>query len=359
MSNAMNATRRHFIGAGTAALAAAGFGLSCAKVSSTMPAPAEVLPIEGNVPSFDGAIGWLNSAPLTAAGLRGKVILVQFWTYTCINWLRTLAYVRAWDEKYRDHGLVVIGVHTPEFSFEHNVENVRQAAAAMRIGYPIAIDNDYAIWDAFANHYWPALYFVDAMGRIRHHHFGEGAYDESEGVIRKLLGEAGAAEIGPGLVSVDAQGEEVAADWDALASPESYLGLARAQNFASAGQAPAYTAPAQLKLNHWALEGDWTVGNEAIVLNAAGGRIADQFQARDLHLVMGPSTSGTSIDFRVLVDGQLPAAAHGVDVDDDGNGTLTEQRLYQLVRQPMPVVERRFEIEFLDAGAAAYAFTFG
>jgi thiol-disulfide isomerase/thioredoxin len=364
MCNDMNTTRRHFVGAVTAALAAAGLGLGCAKAPSRVTTPAELLPSEGNVSSFDGAIGWLNSAPLTGAGLRGKVILVQFWTYTCINWLRTLPYVRGWAEKYKDQGLVVIGVHTPEFSFEHNVDNVVQAANDMRVDYPVAIDNDYAIWNAFANNYWPALYFVDAMGRIRHHYYGEGAYEESERVIQRLLSEAGANGIGPGLVTAVARGAEVAADWDDLGSPESYLGLARTENFASSGgvsrnNSRAYAAPTQLTINQWALVGNWTLENEAVVLNEVNGRIVYQFHARDLHLVMGPVTKGTSSRFRVLLDGLPPGAAHGFDVDDQGNGTVTEQRLYQLIRQPMPVAERRFEIEFLDSGLAAYAFTFG
>jgi thiol-disulfide isomerase/thioredoxin len=366
MSNPVSGNRRTFIGSAAAVLAAAGFGVGCAKAQSSTTQPPAVLPTEGNLPSF-GANEWLNSAPLTGADLRGlrKVVLVNFWTYTCINWLRQLPYVRGWAEKYKDPGLVVIGVHTPEFSFEHNVDNVRRAAKAMRVDYPIAIDNDYAVWNAFANHYWPALYFVDARGRIRHHYFGEGAYEESERVIQQLLSEAGANDIGPELVTVDdARGAEVAADWDDLQSPESYLGFGRTDNFASSGGAlrnnsRVYAAPAQLKFNYWALAGNWTFENEAVVLNDVNGRIAYQFHARDLHLVMGPATPGTSIGFRVLIDGLPPGAAHGFDVDDQGNGTVVEQRLYQLIRQPIPVAERRFEIEFLDSGVAAYAFTFG
>jgi thiol-disulfide isomerase/thioredoxin len=324
----------------------------------------ERLPTEGNLPSLDGATGWLNSAPLTPEGLRGKVVLVNFWTYTCINWLRQLPYVRGWAQKYKDQGLVVIGAHTPEFSFEHNIDNVKQATRDMRVDYPVAIDNDYAVWDAFANRYWPALYFVDATGRIRHHHFGEGAYEESERVIQQLLNEAGAGDIGPELVTGDARGAEVAADWDDLESPESYLGLARSENFASSGGAlhnksRVYTAPAHLRLNQWALAGDWTIENEAVVLNEPDGRIVYQFHARDLHLVMGPRTRGMSIPFRVRIDGVPLGDAHGFDVDEQGNGTLAGQRLYQLVRQPMPVTERRFEVEFQDSGAAGYAFTFG
>jgi thiol-disulfide isomerase/thioredoxin len=356
--------RRHFIGAAAAALAAAGFGVGCAKAQSRTTQPPELLPTEGTLPPLDGAIEWLNSAPLTAAGLRGKVVLVNFWTYTCINWLRQLPYVRGWADKYKDQGLVVIGVHTPEFGFEHNIDNVRWAAKDMGVDYPVAIDNDYAVWDAFTNRYWPALYFADATGRIRHHHFGEGDYEESERVIQQLLNESGAHDIGPELVAVDARGAEVAADWDDLESPENYLGVARTENFASSGgvlrsSSRVYAAPAQLTLNQWALDGNWTFENESVVLNDINGRIVSQFHARDLHLVMGPVTHGTSIRFNVLLDGLPPGAAHGFDVDDQGTGTVAEQRLYQLIRQPMPVAERRFEIEFLDSGVGAYAFTFG
>ncbi len=327
--------------------------------------PAAVqLPIEGELPSLSGAIAWLNSPPLSAADLRGKVVLVDFWTYTCINWLRTLPYMRAWAEKYRDHGVVVIGVHTPEFPFEHDLENVRRAARDMRVSYPIAIDNDYAIWSAFNNHYWPALYLVDAQGRIRSHHFGEGAYEQSEMMLQQLLAEAGIGGIAHELVSVDAQGAEVAADWGNLRSPENYLGDARTENFASPGgavldQPRVYAFPTRLRLNQWALAGEWTVGREAIVLNTANGRIAYRFHARDLHLVMGPAARGTPVRFRVRIDGQAPGAAHGIDVDEQGHGTATDQRLYQLIRQPKPIADRQFEIEFLDAGVEAFAFTFG
>ena len=327
--------------------------------------PAAVqLPIEGELPSFSGATAWLNSPPLSAADLRGKVVLVDFWTYTCINWLRTLPYVRAWAEKYREHGVVVIGVHSPEFSFEHDLENVRRAVKDMRVEYPIAIDNDYAIWDAFDNHYWPALYIVDAQGRIRHHHFGEGEYEQSEMMIQHVLAEAGIGGIDDELVSVDARGAEAAADWGDLRSPENYLGDARTENFASPGgavldQPRVYAAPARFSLNHWALAGEWTVEREATVLNKANGRIVYRFHARDLHLVMGPAARGTSVRFRVLIDGLPPGEAHGIDVDDQGNGTVTEQRLYQLIQQPKPIADRQFEIEFLDAGVEAFAFTFG
>jgi thiol-disulfide isomerase/thioredoxin len=346
------------------ALAAAGFGVGCAKVQPRATQPPALLPTEGNLPPLDGANEWFNSAPLTAAGLRGKVVLVNFWTYTCINWLRQLPYVRGWAEKYKDHGLVVIGIHTPEFGFEHDIDNVRRAAQDMGVTYPVALDNDYAAWDAFTNRYWPALYFVDATGHIRHHHFGEGAYEESERVIQQLVKESGANDVGAELVAVDARGAEVAADWDDLESPENYLGFARTENFASSGgelrsNARVYAAPAHLTLNQWALDGNWTFERESVVLNHVNGRIVSQFHARDLHLVMGPATRGTSIRFNVRLDGLAPGAAHGFDVDDQGNGMLSEQRLYQLIRQPMPVAERRFEIEFLDSGVGAYAFTFG
>src|SRR6266566_4373158 len=327
--------------------------------------PAAVqLPIEGEMPSLGGATAWLNSPPLSAAGLRGNVVLIDFWTYTCINWLRTLPYVRAWAEKYRDHGVVVIGVHTPEFTFEHDIENVRRAAQDMRIAYPIAIDNDYAIWSAFNNHYWPALYLVDAQGRIRYHQFGEGAYEQSEMIIQQLLAEAGLGGIAHELVSVDAQGAEAAADWGDLRSPENYVGDARTENFASPGgavldQPRVYAVPARLRLNHWALAGDWTVERETTVLNKANGRIAYRFHARDLHLVMGPAARGTSVRFRVFIDGQAPGAAHGSDVDEQGNGRASDQRLYQLIRQSGHIADRQFEIEFLDAGVEAFVFTFG
>src|SRR5918997_1203140 len=276
------------------------------------------LPIESAMPSLGGATGWLNSQPLTVADLRGKVVLIDFWTYSCINWLRQLPYVRAWAEKYRDHGLVVIGVHTPEFAFEQNVDSVRRAAKDMSVDYPVVIDNDYGIWRALENQYWPALYFVDAQGSIRHHHFGEGEYEQSEMIIQQLVDEAGNGGIGDELVSVDARGVEAGADWASLKSPENYVGYERTANFASPGGAVlderrVYSAPARLRLNHWALSGDWTVERQATVLNEANGRIAYRFQARDLHLVMGPAARGTSVRFRVLIDGQPPGAAHGRD----------------------------------------------
>jgi thiol-disulfide isomerase/thioredoxin len=321
-------------------------------------------PIEGELSSLGSATEWINSPPLTAAGLRGKIVLIDFWTYTCINWLRSLPYVRAWAEKYRDQGLVVIGVHTPEFAFEKDIDNVRRAAQDMRLAYPIAIDNDYAIWRGFKNQYWPALYFVDAQGRMRHHQFGEGAYEQAEKTIQQLLAEAGAGGIGHDLVAVDARGVEAAADWTSLKSSENYVGYERTEGFASPGgtilgKRRVYATPAQLSLNRWALSGDWTVEKQATVLNEANGRIVYHFYARDLHLVMGPTMRGTSVRFRVRIDGQPPGAVHGTDVDDQGNGTVVEQRLYQLIRQSKPVADRQFEIEFLDPGVEAYAFTFG
>ena len=322
------------------------------------------LPIEDELPSLGGATGWLNSPPLTAAELRGKVVLIDFWTYTCINWLRTLPYVRAWAEKYKDQGVVVIGVHTPEFSVEHDPAGVARAAKEMKLEYPIAIDNDYAIWRAFDNQYWPALYIVDAQGRIRYHHFGEGDYEQSERVIQQLLAEAGRGGVSHDLVAVDARGAEAPADWGSLKSPENYVGYDRTENFASRGGAVPdrhhlYAVPERLSLNHWALAGDWTMGNEATVLNQANGRIVYRFHARDLHLVMGPAARGRSVRFRVRIDGQPPGPAHGTDVDDQGNGTITEPRLYQLIRQPAAITDRQFEIEFLDPGVEVFAFTFG
>jgi thiol-disulfide isomerase/thioredoxin len=326
--------------------------------------PAVDLSVQGQLPSLSGATGWLNSPPLTATDLRGKVVLVNFWTYTCINWLRQLPYVRAWAEKYQDDMLVVLGVHTPELDVERDLDNVRRAVTDLRVDYPVVIDNDYAIWDAFGNRYWPALYFADAQGRIRHHRFGEGDYEQSEAVVQRLLTAAGGGPIGHELVSVDPGGVEAAADWDSLWSPENYLGYGRTENFASPNGAVldtphVYAAPTPLALNHWALSGDWTVHAQAIVLNETEGRILYRFHARDLHLVMGPAVAGTAVRFRVQLDGQPLGAGHGIDVDGQGNGTATEPRLYQLIRQSGPVTDRTFEATFLDSGVRAYAFTFG
>jgi thiol-disulfide isomerase/thioredoxin len=322
------------------------------------------LPVEGHLPGFGGATGWLNSPPLTDADLQGKVVLVDFWTYTCINWLRTLAYVRAWSDRYAGQGLVVVGVHTPEFPFERDVDNVRRAAKDMRVEYPIALDSDYAIWQAFANRYWPAVYIADAQGRIRHHHFGEGGYGECEMVVQRLLREAGREGIADDVVSVAAEGFEAPADWANLESPETYLGYEQRRSFSSPGR-PAldephtYTEPVMLRLNQWALAGEWTIERRACVLNRADGRITLRFHARDVHLVMGPRERGASLPFRVLLDGEPPGDAQGIDVDQQGHGTVAEQRMYQLIRQPGPIADRTFEITFPEPGVEAYVFTFG
>lgn len=320
---------------------------------------------EGRMPELGGtAVDWLNSPPLSAKSLRGHVVLVEFWTYSCINWRRQLPYVRAWAQRYKPQGLVVIGVHSPEFSFEKNLDNVRQGVKDTRVDFPVFVDNDHAIWRSFDNNYWPALYFIDAKGRIRHHVFGEGEYQQSELVLQQLLKETGSGEPDRTVVKLDPTGAEANADWADLLSPETYVGYDRTENFASPGglkhdKPRDYTAPTQLKLNHWALSGDWKAGREALVLDKPNGRIVYQFHARDLHLVMGPSAAGTPVRFRVLIDGQPPAAAHGVDVDEQGNGTLTEPRMYQLIRQQKPIVDRKFEIEFLSPGAEVFSFTFG
>jgi thiol-disulfide isomerase/thioredoxin len=322
------------------------------------------LPVESEMPSLTGATEWLNSKPLTAAELRGKVVLIDFWTYTCVNWLRTLPYVRAWAEKYRAQGLVVIGAHSPEFGFERDVVNVRLAVKAMRVDYPVAVDSDHLVWRAFSNAYWPALYFVDAQGRIRHHQFGEGEYEQAERVIQKLLVEAGASDFDHGLVSVDARGAEVAADWSDLNSPENYVGYERTAGFASPGglvvdRSHVYAAPGEVSLNSWALSGNWTAEKESALLSGANGRIAYRFHARDVNLVMGPTTRGAAVRFRVFIDGEAPGPAKGEDVDAFGNGKVIEERLYQLLRQPKPIVDRTFEIEFFAPGVRAFAFTFG
>ena len=322
------------------------------------------LPSEGRAPSFEGATGWLNSTPLVADDLRGRSALVNFCTFTCINWIRQLPYVRAWAEKYEDRGLVVVGVHTPEFAVEHDLDNIRRALRAMSVEYPVAVDNDYAIWSAFANRAWPALYFVDAEGQIRHHRLGEGDYERSERVVQQLLQEAGSSGVDDNLVSVDPDGAEAPADWDSLESSENYVGYDRTEHFASPGGADLdepreYGVPDSPRLNQWALGGNWTMSRETAALNEAEGRIVYRFHARDLHLVMGPAASGASVRFRALLDGQPPGPAHGADVDEEGNGTVTEPRLHQLIRQPGRVEERTFEISFLDPGVQAYSFTFG
>jgi thiol-disulfide isomerase/thioredoxin len=310
-----------------------------------------------HMPSLGGATGWLNSEPLGPAELRGHVVLVNFWTFTCINWLRQEPHVRAWSQAYRSDGLVVIGVHTPEFSFEHEIDRIRQATTERAIDYPVVVDNDYKIWRAFDNHYWPALYFVDADGIIRDHHFGEGRYEQSERVIQRLLG------VQRELISIEGVGVEAEADWDHLRTPETYLGYGRGDEFASPDGASfdkprAYELPVHLHLNHWALAGEWTIGRESVVLDQAGGSIAYRFRARDAHLVLSPGAR-EPIPFRVLLDGEAPGPSHGVDVDEDGNGVLADGRLYQLVREHDAVRERTLEIAFLEPGAEAYVFTFG
>ena len=323
----------------------------------------EKLRTETRLAEFEGATGWLNSEPLTAEGLRGKVVLVDFWTYTCINWLRTLGYVRAWAEKYEDQGLVVVGVHTPEFPFEKDADNVRWAAKDLRVEFPIALDPDFAVWRAFDNNYWPAVYIADAEGRIRHHQFGEGGYEECERAIQMLLRRAGRNGVADDFVSVADEGFEKQADWQTLGSPETYLGYQQAQGFASPGaefdEPRTYAVPDRLERNQWALSGNWTVGPGASVLNEADGQLAFRFHARDVNLVMGPPAGGASVPFRVSVDGEPPGDAHGLDVDEDGNGTLDRPRLHQLVREPGAIADRTFEISFGAPGAEVYCFTFG
>ena len=306
---------------------------------------------DSELQALRGATAWLNTPPLSADGLRGKVVLVDFCTYTCINWLRTLPYVRAWAEKYGEHGLVVIGAHTPEFAFERDVENVRRAIAAMRVQYPIAVDNDYAVWNGFSNQYWPALYVLDAKGAIRFTHFGEGAYDQSERNIQQVLVEAGAGAFSRAMVTPDARGIEAPADWDNLESGETYLGSAQAEHF--------IRNATRLRLNEWTLAGEWTLGSKAVTLQKPDGKIDYRFHARDVHLVMGPAGHGASARFVVRLDGQAPGTAHGADVDEQGRGVVAEQRTYQLIRQQRPIVDRQFEIEFLDPGVEAFCFTFG
>jgi cytochrome c biogenesis protein CcdA/thiol-disulfide isomerase/thioredoxin len=326
-------------------------------------AVAQDLPVEGVMPPISGAVAWLNSAPLTAEQLKGKVVLVDFWTYSCINCLRAIPYVRAWAEKYKNQGLVVIGVHTPEFAFEQKIGNVKSAASDLGITYPVAIDNDYAIWRAFKNQYWPAHYFIDAEGRIRHHHFGEGDYADSERVIRELLAEAGHKVDAAAPTKVSASGTEMASDQSDVKSPETYVGYDRAENFISPGglvhKVAHVYSPAEPRLNEWALDGDWIVNSENARLNAKDGAIIYKFHARDLHLVLGPGEAGAPVRFRVTIDGRKPGTDHGMDIDADGEGTVTGQRLYQLIRQSGPVADKTFEIRFLDPGVEAYAFTFG
>jgi thiol-disulfide isomerase/thioredoxin len=327
--------------------------------------PSGTLPIEGEIPSLSGATAWLNSPALTPQSLRGKVVLVDFWTYSCINCLRALPYVRSWYDKYKDHGLVVIGVHAPEFAFEKDPGNVRRAVKDLGIAYPVALDNDYAIWQGFNNQYWPAHYFIDSTGHIRGHHFGEGEYQESEQIIRQLLSEAGFTDLPPaGIESVKATGVQAPADEASDQSPETYIGYGRAQSFSSPGgfaqdESHAYAVPSALALNQWALEGTWTVQREKAILGAAPGKILFRFYARDLHLVLGPGSDGKPIRFRVRLDGAAPGASHGMDTDEKGEGVIKEQRLYQLIRQADGVGQHVFSIEFLNGDVQAYSFTFG
>ena len=348
-------------------------GIEQKLINAVRPAPApapqpvlkagEPLPVEGQMPSLAGATQWLNSPPLTTESLRGKVVLVDFWTYSCINCIRTLPYVRGWYDKYKDHGLVIIGVHAPEFAFEKNPDNVIKAVKDLGVDYPVALDNDYAIWKGFNNEYWPAHYFIDARGQIRSHHFGEGNYHESEDVIRQLLTEAGQKNLPTGYVRDDHRGVEAAASNDPTRSPETYVGYARAQNFVGGrvthDDAHDYQAPGTLAANQWSLDGRWTVRGENAQLNTAGGAIVYRFRGRDLHLVLGPASNGKPIHFRVTIDGKPPGTDHGMDTDADGNGTIDSQRLYQLVRQANGSGERLFKITFLDPGVQAFAFTFG
>jgi cytochrome c biogenesis protein CcdA/thiol-disulfide isomerase/thioredoxin len=319
---------------------------------------------EGKFPDLAGAVGWINSPALTPQALRGKVVLVDFWTYSCINCLRSLPYVRAWAAKYQSHGLVVIGVHTPEFAFEKSFDNVRRAVRDLNIHYPVALDNNYAVWSAFANRYWPADYLIDAKGEIRAHVFGEGDYGRSERLIQALLREAGFAGVPTDLVNPQSEGAQAAADMEDVHSHETYVGYDKAENFASPeniarDQPQTYSLPAALRLNQWGLSGQWMVQGEKAVLLSPTGRIGFEFHARDLHLVLGPSADGKPIHFRVLFDGRAPGANHGADTDAQGNGVIGEQRLYQLIRQGGDIEDRRFTIEFEDAGAQAYSFTFG
>ncbi len=327
-------------------------------------APTGSLPVEGQLPALTGAVAWLNSPPLTAQALRGKVVLIDFWTYSCINCLRALPYTKSWDERYRAHGLVVIGVHAPEFAFEKDVGNVTRAVHALGITYPVALDNNYSIWKAFNNHYGPAHYFIDAQGRIRGHHFGEGDYAGSEQLIRQLLSEAGAAHLTDAADAIHGSGVQAAASASVVDSPETYLGYARAANFASVGgllrDTPgSYAAPDRLQLNQWALSGAWRVDGEKAVATAAGAAIVFRFHARDLHLVLGTDDARHPVRFRVSIDGHEPGADRGADVQADGSGSVSEQRLYQLLRQADPSADHTFTIQFLDAGVQAYSFTFG
>jgi len=355
MSEEINHGRRRFMGAAAMAFAATSLPMFGSSLR---------LPVEGDLPDFHGATAWLNSDPLTRKDLRGRAVLIDICTYSCINWRRSLPYVRAWHERYKEHGLVVIGVHSPEFAFEHDVTNIKQGLAGMKVSYPITVDNDYAIWNALNNRFWPALYLADARGRIRYHKFGEGDYEQSETVLQQLLNDAGAHDLGAGLTTVNPMGPEVAADWANLRSEENYLGYERTQNFTSprgmgTNKLRDYGAPRELKLNHWTLTGGWVAEKDAVRLNAATGSITYRFHARDLHLVMGPESPGTPIRFRIQIDGQVPGAAYGSDVDERGEGVADSPRMYHLIRQSGAITDRTFQIDFLSSGIKAYSFTFG
>jgi thiol-disulfide isomerase/thioredoxin len=368
MARPIDQDRRRFLGAAALGLAALDFGWlsnhgkGAARMTSETRQP--MRSAQGELASLARATAWLNTEPLTAEGLGGHVVVISFWTYTCINWLRTLPYVRAWAERYQANGLVMIGVHSPEFGFEHDLDNVRRAVQELRVGYPVAVDSDMAIWRAFDNNYWPALYFIDAQGRLRGHAYGEGDYETSERTIQGLLAETGVKGVGDDLVSVEGRGAEAAADWAHLKSGENYLGYQRTEHFSSPGGAVAerahdYAVPPKLQLNQWALAGSWTMGRQALSLRQPNGRIVYRFHGRDLHLVMGPAERGRTIRFQVRLDGAPPGSAHGGDVDEQGAGVVDAQRMYQLIRQPGPIADRQFEIEFLDPGTEAFAFTFG
>ena len=360
MFEPINHGRRRFVGSAAAALAAARVGVIGSAIQQMACA---ALGNEGTLPPLSGATEWLNTPPLTPEGLRGKVVLVDFCTYTCVNWLRTLPYVRAWADKYRDDGLVVIGAHTPEFPFEKDLDNIRWALKEMDVRYPIAVDSNYGVWHAFNNNYWPAVYIADANGRIRYHHFGEEGYAEQERVIQRLLSEkAGGRRIDDKLVDVTPRGLEVAADLGHLRSPESYLGYERAEGFAgnAVQDAPgSYTIPSNLVLNQWALAGNWTVRGKGAELNEPNGRIVFRFHARDVNLILGPPRAGKPVRFTVEVDGKQPGAAHGTDVDERGNGIADRHRTYQLVRQQQSIADREFKIDFAESGVEAFCFTFG